>query len=263
MAEAIGQVLGSSTIPAASAAPRRSGSGEATDESMAEILSHTHESVSARLKQKSAAGEFTECAVPEIADRWRAWCDIAARLGKRYTGCTLSSFMVDEIEEKRRAVAAVNGYVSDFTYRVGRGEGAVFFGPPGTGKDHLMVAMIREACKSGYACEWINGLDFFGGMRDRIDGETSEARFLGQFARPDILAISDPLPPWGALTEFQAATLFRLIDRRYRDCKPIWVTINVATGAEASDRLGAAVVDRLKERALVVHCNWPSYRGRS
>jgi hypothetical protein len=54
--------------------------------------------------------------------------------------------------------------------------------------------------------------------------------------------------------------LFRAIDARYRDYRPTWVTINVGGGDEAEDRMGMQLVDRLRDRAVSIHCNWPSHR---
>jgi hypothetical protein len=50
------------------------------------------------------------------------------------------------------------------------------------------------------------------------------------------------------------------VDYRYSHRKPIWLTLNVADGAEAELRMGAQTVDRLRDGALVLFCNWPSYR---
>lgn len=54
--------------------------------------------------------------------------------------------------------------------------------------------------------------------------------------------------------------LFDLVDARYSRRKPAWVTLNCASRTEAEERIGVQVVDRLAHDALVVTCNWPSYR---
>ena len=38
------------------------------------------------------------------------------------------------------------------------------------------------------------------------------------------------------------------------------MTLNVADGAEAEARMVAQVVDRLRNDALILFCNWPNYR---
>lgn len=187
-------------------------------------------------------------------------------MGARYKDCRLNGFQFYGTEEEQgRQQAAIKsclGLIERIATKLTDDCGMVLFGPPGTGKDHILAAMLRGAAKVGRSVWWINGLDFFGNMRDGMDAGTSEESTINQLATDDILAISDPLPPWGPLTAFQAQTLFRVIDRRYRQGKPIWVSMNVADGKEAADRIGNAVVDRLRERVLTIHCNWPSYRTR-
>lgn len=201
-------------------------------------------------------------------DRFRAleWLRVATSMGRRYHSCRLDGFefygSVEEQARQREVIDECRRLAVRLQTELDADSGLVLFGPPGTGKDHILAAMLRAACAGGRSVKWLNGLDFFGDMRDRMDSESPESTVIRDLAVPDILAISDPLPPWGPLTSFQAQTLFRVIDRRYRQEKPIWVTINVAGGAEAAERIGTAVVDRLKERALSVHCNWPSFRAR-
>jgi len=214
---------------------------------------------------KEVADEESAKSREENERRARQWHDVSSAMGARYKSCKLSDFeFYGTPEDQARQKAAIESCF-DLGRRIMAGEtercGLVLYGPPGTGKDHILAAMLYAACRGGRTVRWLNGLDFFGDMRDRMDNDSPESQIISQLSNPDILAISDPLPPWGPLTAFQAQTLFRVIDRRYRQEKPIWVTVNVADGAEASERIGAAVVDRLRQRALSIHCNWPSYRS--
>lgn len=178
--------------------------------------------------------------------------------------CRLDNFELfgkpDEREHQARALELANDYAASIRERVDSGEGVVVYGPVGTGKDHLMVGLMYVAVGAGLTVQWVNGLDLYGQFRDRIDGEQSEAALVNSLASADVLAISDPVPPFGRVSDWQAATMFRIIDRRYRDLKPIFVTANLGSGREGEDRLGVAVVDRLRERATSIHCEWSSYR---
>lgn len=193
-------------------------------------------------------------------EREDAWERLAGQRGRRYSQCTLDGFAVTG-DKQRNVVASLREYADSMRERVNGGESIVFFGPPGTGKDHLMAAMIREAIVNhGLRCLWKNGMDLYGEVRDRIGDDRDEGSLIAAMAAPDILAISDPVPPFGEVSQFQASTMFRIIDKRYSAMKPTWVTLNVAKGVEAETRLGAAVVDRLRHGAWSIHCDWQSYR---
>jgi DNA replication protein DnaC len=139
--------------------------------------------------------------------------------------------------------------------------GVLLYGPSGTGKDHLLIALAVEAIKSDVpSFEWVNGQDLFGGARDLMDSHDSELMFVAKYSRPAVLILSDPVPIDGELTNHQANILYRIVDRRYRECRATWVTMNVKDSNDASKRIGAAIVDRLKDDALALFCNWPSYR---
>lgn len=188
-----------------------------------------------------------------------------SRIGPRYAECSLDSF---DIYTERKAAAAQRVVIAklrkmeaDLPTVIEAGQNLAIFGPVGTGKDHMLAAMARKACLSGYPVEWVNGMDMFGEVRDRMDTTESEGRLLLKWTQPAVLAISDPIPPWGSLTEFQVQTLFRVVDRRYRDRKPVWITANFQDGAEAASKIGLQVIDRIKDGAIQVYCNWPSYRA--
>lgn len=198
----------------------------------------------------------------ESRKRWTAWCELRKRLGTRYAECTLVDFRCDgeRAADMRRVVESLTAYADDMPARVAAGQGVVLFGPAGTGKDHLMAALMRAACRHGLSVEWRNGMDLFAERRDAIAKQTPERELIVAMGRPDVLAVSDPVPPSGPLTEGQMEFLFRILDRRYRERRPVWVTANFETGKDAETKIGAQLVDRLRDGALALDCNWPSYR---
>ncbi len=161
-----------------------------------------------------------------------------------------------------RIVGQVESYLAEFRERYTSGQSVLFFGPPGTGKDHLMVAMMRAAVNFHLSVAWNDGSQMFGEFRDNMRGGVSEEKLLDRYTTADILAISDPVPPFGGLTPYQSGMFFRIVDRRYRDRRPTWITINCKDRKEAEDRLGVSIVDRLGENAMALPCDWPSYRRR-
>jgi DNA replication protein DnaC len=179
--------------------------------------------------------------------------------GRRYRDCTLDSYDATG-DLQRELVKLLRTYSESITEKIDQGAGIVLFGPSGTGKDHLLVALAKVALEHGHTVRWTNGLDLFADLRDAMTDNVPEGDVIDRLTRSDVLVLSDPVPPVGALTVYQAATLLRAIDRRYSDLKPTWVSLNVKNGDEADERIGAAVVDRLRDGALCYFCDWPSWR---
>ena len=194
------------------------------------------------------------------------WKNLADAMGPRYAGCTLDNFNTADpkpqyAEAKVEAVRRCRDYLDDLRENVHAGKNVLFFGPKGTGKDHLMVGMLRECVSAGAVCRWWDGLTLYAELRRMVRESQSEGPLLKKLVEADVCAISDPLPPRGAsITEFIADFMFRLVDGRYRRRRPTWITANVATQEEAETRLAPQIHDRLRDHALRVRCNWESYR---
>ncbi|MGQ0633095.1 MAG: ATP-binding protein [Planctomycetaceae bacterium] len=201
-----------------------------------------------------------------MSKRCRHWSAVLRKLGRRYENATVENFEFygepEEMGRQHAVVDAVQTYRQTIAAHVRAGRGIIFFGPSGTGKDHLAAALLREVCREGLTADAVYGMDLFGKMRDRMGGEESEGDLLLEVAQPDVLLLSDPLPPWGRLTDFQAQFMLRILHRRNAEMKATLVTVNVASRAELEDRLGTAAVDRLAQGALKLFCNWSSFRGR-
>lgn len=186
-------------------------------------------------------------------------------VGVRYASATLDSFVVLPNQGQGAVVAVLRDFAMDGGW-IREGGGVLLYGPRGTGKDHLAVGALRIAVlMHGWDVAWIDGQHLFGTMRDRISSESTEMDFIRQYTAPKLLLVSDPLPqdPTKAISDYQQSVLWRIVDRRYRDLKSTWVTLNVADVNEASKRLGPQLADRLTDGALCLHCNWPTYRKPS
>jgi DNA replication protein DnaC len=213
--------------------------------------------------------------------RRRMWSEFVSQIGPRYAECSFETFTVHgsaaERTQQERVLAALRSYAKGIRDNLREGRNVVVFGPSGTGKDHLLVSLIRVArevvsVEGGEARQkfrWANGMEVFSSLRDVFNAESrTEYGESRKWSSPPLLMLSDPLPPAtgtspGELTPFQAAFLLRVIDARYRACRPTFVSINVAGGKEAATRLGAAVLDRMKHDALTCWCNWSSFRKAS
>lgn len=181
--------------------------------------------------------------------------------GARYANCRLSNYTIYN-DAQTPVKDALIDYCREMAANIRSGVGIVLFGPRGTGKDHLATACAFAAVKAGFGVRWENGMDLFGDFRDAMDTDTPEKSIVRSLIRPDVLVLSDPVPPKGDLTDYQTSTLFRIVDGRYNEMKPTWVTLNCSAGPEAAARMGAQTVDRLRHGSLHLWCDWPSYRER-
>lgn len=191
-----------------------------------------------------------------------AWDAVCAAVGKRYEGVSLDTFDV-ATDAQRKVIETLRKFVANIGQRTESGEGLLLIGPKGTGKDHLAIACLREAAKSGFVTLAEFGESLFQRFRDGIGTEATERDCVKRFTEPDVLLLSDPVPASGTLTDHQRSVLLRIVDRRYRDLKATWATLNVTSGEEAETRMGGQIVDRLRDGATVVKCEWASYRKSS
>lgn len=214
-----------------------------------------------RQRPEASDEEILDQLYREILHQRSDWCRaFFARRGARYQNCRLSNFEVGK-DGQEEALQVIMWYAKNMADHVTRGRGLILFGPRGSGKDHIASALATAAIMHhAFDVDWVNGMELFGRVRDSFDGKEDEADIVRDFVRRQILYLSDPLPPSGSLTEFQATFLFRILDQRYSQMKPTWVTVNVASATELDSRIGAQNGDRLRHEALAVFCNWPSYR---
>lgn len=217
------------------------------------------------MNRTRATCRFEDAEPAEQARREQEWIETVRIAGNRYAECRALNFEFHgtSVEQKRQraAVEQIVGLCGRVAESVGAGENMILFGPPGTGKDHLLFAALREACSVGLSVYWTTGVEMFAEVRDRMDRPNcSEIAHVSGYTDPDVLAISDPVPPWGDLTGYQGAFLYRVLDERYRHCRSTWITGNFEDGNDAARRMGAQVVDRLRHGGLAICCNWPSYR---
>jgi len=194
------------------------------------------------------------------ANREADWEALARKIGKRHATCTLDNF-VAETDPQRDVLAAAKRYRDELRQRVERGSNLLIFGPVGTGKDHLMVSLLRDGVLTASAsADWVNGLRLFRQLRDVIGGNKGEEKLIRHLAKPDVLAISDPSSNGDEITPFQRTFLQDLIDERYRQLRSTWLTINAAGRDGMESVLGVPTVSRLGQDCLAIHCDWTDHR---
>lgn len=187
--------------------------------------------------------------------RHRAMLD-AACIPARFEGCTFESYVADT-DGKLQAVTLARDYAENFADNAKRGASLIFAGKPGTGKSHLAGAILRATASS--RVRYLTCLDMIRAIRDtwRRDSEKSESQLLTYLESLDLLVIDEVGMQYG--TEGEQTILFDVLDRRYREVKPVVLLTNQdKAGFKAF--VGERSYDRLTETARWVPFDWESHR---
>ena len=196
---------------------------------------------------------YAQCA------NWTAY--IRAR-GQRYERCRLANYETGN-PRQTAAVQKLLAYAESCQERIAAGVNVVLYGGSGTGKDHLVTGLVHATIKR-YSetwqpeIHWQSGPGLFAECRKAIADEADDP--LRKYRRAAVLVVSDLIPPCGTLTDYQSDVVYRLLDARYNDLRPLWVTLNVKDRAALNAAIGVAAADRLIDGAVVIPCDWDSYR---
>lgn len=154
----------------------------------------------------------------------------------------------------------VREWASDWQARKAAGSGLVLWGPVGTGKDTLAYRACRHLVKQGATIEWMNARQLAAQLRNAISAKESDDDVKLAIGA-EVLLLSDVVPPFGVISDYQADTLYRIFESRCAHRRVSIVTLNIGSDEEADNRLGAPIWDRIKHRSWVLECAWPSFRN--
>jgi DNA replication protein DnaC len=179
----------------------------------------------------------------------------------RHRQCLLENYIATT-DGQRKALAAVTGYCDDVAEHVSNGRGMILNGPVGTGKTHLLFGAARKAIGAGFTVQYRNVQALLSAFRSRMDDEEAESEnaMIDTLVSPDVLILDDVISPHGELTSYQEQIVYIIVEERYSAMRPTWAGLNAAGTEDAVRRIGAAIVDRLKDGALCLAFDWPSHR---
>ncbi len=176
---------------------------------------------------------------------------------KRYKDKELSNFIINKGYRHDLIISKVEEYINsdDFT----EGKGIFFVGPPGVGKTHLAVSILKEFFKR----RKIVGLFYdtrslLFDLKATFDGSSSGREILEDVVKTPILVLDD----LGSerLSEWARDILHYIIINRYNELRPVIITSNIEITKKAEndvretleERMGTAIASRLSEMCQIL-----------
>lgn len=183
-----------------------------------------------------------------------------AAIPVRFIGRSFDNYRA-ETPGQRAALTAARDYAENFHRHARTGESMLMLGKAGTGKSHL-ASSILQAIMPAYCGLYSTAADVIEMVREtwRRDSERSQGRVMHLLSTVPLLVIDEVGVQYG--TESEQNTLFQIIDRRYRDRRPVILMANLQP-AELQQLLGDRVYDRLREVSKVLTFDWDSYRPQA
>lgn len=187
-----------------------------------------------------------------------------ARIPSRYRKCDFANFTTYPNEKLLRAVKKAKTFANAFPVV---DKGLMFIGPPGIGKTHLAISVLREVASKGARGVYYDTRSLLSTIKSTFNPVTraSEADILRQVMDAELLVLDD----LGAerLTDWVEETMNLIVNTRYNDRRPTVFTSNYEDVPDVSDldalrvRVGFRMHSRLREMCEFLEFAGPDYRG--
>ena len=148
----------------------------------------------------------------------------------------------------------INGYKKEIIHHIESGNNVYIYGDVGSGKTHLVVALMGTVTVGRFL--FINAIELLNEIRATFDFNRNKKynkqgyeeilpdtdAVIDKYSKVELLVIDDLGAEKGS--EWVIETLFMIINRRYEDMKPMFVTSNLSP-SELAEKLGDRFMSRL------------------
>lgn len=183
-------------------------------------------------------------------------------LPPRFQSATLNNFEPIN-KEAAHCLKVCQAYANQWPERLKQGGGIVMCGKPGTGKNHLALAIAQHVITTYQASAlFTSALHLVRLYKSTWTKPTqmTEAEVLRMHISPELLIIDEIGVQFGSDTE--KIILFDIINNRYEGMKPTILLSNLPKEALAQF-MGERVMDRMNEGGgCTLAFTWDSYRSR-
>jgi len=145
-----------------------------------------------------------------------------------------------------------------------KGESILFIGDNGTGKSHLAQSLALMACQGEYKTHYTTCSELINDLNSGVYEKTLDKR-MRKYINPELLLIDEMGHDRLELQVIKEAhLLFKVIDQRYKENKPLIFTTNIEE-PDWPEFLGdpistSAILDRIFHHSVIVRIKGPSYR---
>jgi DNA replication protein DnaC len=185
-----------------------------------------------------------------------------ARIPRRYRGCDLEGFgdVGPDAISLSNAKALAARFIDEYPLSV---QGLNFMGPPGVGKTHLAVAILRRVISKGFSGMFYDTQDLLRQIQSTFDrgSDASQDEVLSPALACDLLVLDD----LGArqATPWVEDLLAHIVTSRYNDRKQVIITTNYLDERRKDrdelleERIGSRIRSKLLEmcRNVLIQAN--------